>query len=452
MAVRAGITRSLLALCLLVASLALSAPALACTEDAMLDLIGALEAPDGYNQVYSGVRVNPPRPITSMTVAEVIAWQRQASKTAVSSAAGRYQVIRATLQNMVDKGVVSLGARFNARTQDKIGRHLLRQTGYRSGETSPAVANRIAGIWAALPQVSGPARGASTYEGIAGNHALVDATSYQKFMACEIDLASVERVTASIRNGLRFGITFDRLIEAIERNSERAITVAAEAAQTLLLAFFAIDLVWRGGKVFGGNTPLGDYVADTFFKVFVVTFFLFILTNAAVLAENLASWGAGIGEDITGRRGFSLGGYARDKFVLMFQYQEGVRFYPFPIVATVSIFSLLTCVVMALTMARVVLTYAHLMFSTMVGMIVISMGSLSPLTAQARRVIMKLIGHALEIIALNMILYLALDLAQETSSDAFPVVAAAQMFVLDVFVMILAWTLPASLARLARTR
>ncbi len=448
----AFIPRVLLALYLLVASLALGAPVRACTEDAMLDLIGALEAPGGYNQVYSGVRVNPPRPITSMTVAEVLAWQRQASKTAVSSAAGRYQVIRATLQNMVDKGVVSLGARFDARTQDRIGRHLLRGAGYRAGETSPAVANRIAGIWAALPQVSGPGRGISTYEGIAGNHAVVDATSYQKFIACEIGLAAVERVTASIRSGLRFGITFDRLIAAIEQNAQAAITRVAEAAQTLLLTFFALDLVWRGGKVFGGNTPPGDYIADTFFKVFVVTFFLFILTNAAQLAENLASRGATIGEEISGRAGFSLGGYARDKFVLMFQYQEGVRFYPAPMIATVTMLGWLTAIVMALTMARVVLTYAHLMFSTMVGMIIISMGSLSPLTAQARRVIMKLIGHALEIIALNMILYLALDLAREVSSDVFPVVAAAQMFVLDVFVLILAWTLPASMARLARTR
>ena len=418
----------------------------------MLDLIGSIEAPEGYNQVYSGVRVNPPRPITSMSVGEVLAWQRQASKTAVSSAAGRYQVIRATLQEMVDQGVVSSDARFNARTQDRIGRHLLRQTGYRAGETSPAVANRIADIWAALPQVSGPGRGASTYEGIAGNHALVDATSYQKFLACEIDLASVEKVSGAIRSGLRFGMTFDRLIEAIQRNSERAITVAAEAAQILLLIFFALDLVWRGGQAFNGSTPLADYVADTFFKVLVVAFFLFILTNAAGLAQELARWGARTGEEIAGREGFSLGGYARDKFVLMFQYQEGVRTYPVPIIATVSMLSLLTCVVMALTMAKVVLTYAQLMFSTMAGMIVISMGSLSPLTAQARRVIMKLIGHALEIIALNLILYLALDLAQEVSSDVFPTVAAAQMFVLDVFVMILAWTLPGSLARLARSR
>ena len=439
-------------LCVLIASLALTASVQACTEDAMLDLIGSLEAPDGYDQVYSGVRVNPPRPITSMSVGEVIAWQRQASKTAVSSAAGRYQVIRATLQNMVESGVVSLDARFDARTQDRIGRHLLHQTGYRAGETSPAVANRIAGVWAALPQVSGPRRGASTYEGIAGNHALVDATSYQKFLACEIDLAAVGRVTASIRNGLRFGMTFDALIAALQSNSESAITRAAEAAQILLLIFLAIDLVWRGGQSLIGNAPLADYIADTFFKIFVVMFFLFILRNAAVLAEGLGRWGAQTGEAFSGREGFSLGGYARDKFVLMFQYHEGVRFYPFPVKTTVSMFTLMTCVVMALTMAKVVQTYARLMFTSMVGMIVISMGSLSPLTAQARRVIMKLIGVALEIIALNMILYLALDLAQETSSDVFPVVAAAQMFVLDAFVMILAWTLPGSLAKLARSR
>ena len=117
-----------------------------CTESEMLDLIGSLEAPEGYDQVYGGVKLAPPRPITSMRVYEVIEWQREASRTAVSSAAGRYQVIRATLERMVERGVVHKNERFSPGVQDRIGRFLLRETGYRSGPISHKTANRIAGV------------------------------------------------------------------------------------------------------------------------------------------------------------------------------------------------------------------------------------------------------------------------------------------------------------------
>jgi len=161
--------------------------AMACTERTMLELIGTLEAPKGYDQVYSGVSVQPPRPITTMTIGEVLDWQRLASKTSVSSAAGRYQVIRGTLSNLVDQGVVSVDDIYNPRTQDRIGLHLLRSTGYRNGTTSPEVANRVAGIWAALPQIGGPEAGLSVYEGYAGNHALISAPSYQGVLDCSLD-------------------------------------------------------------------------------------------------------------------------------------------------------------------------------------------------------------------------------------------------------------------------
>ncbi len=140
--------------------------AMACTERTMLELIGTLEAPKGYDQVYSGVSVQPPRPITTMTVGEVLEWQRLASRTSVSTAAGRYQVIRGTLSNMVDQGVVSVDDIYSPRTQDRLVVHLLRSTGYRNGSTSPEVANR-----AALPLVSGPRKGLSAYHGIANNKA-----------------------------------------------------------------------------------------------------------------------------------------------------------------------------------------------------------------------------------------------------------------------------------------
>ena len=61
-----------------------------------------------------------------MRVDEVLDWQRQAVRGAsVSSAAGRYQIIRPTLQRLVDAGLVAPGAIFDAATQDRLAQHLL---------------------------------------------------------------------------------------------------------------------------------------------------------------------------------------------------------------------------------------------------------------------------------------------------------------------------------------
>ena len=162
-------------------------PTRACNETTMLDFIGSLEAPGGFDTVYYGVRIAPPRPITTMSVGEVLDWQRRTVRGgSVSSAAGRYQIVRPTLKRLVDTGVVSRGETFDAATQQRLGLHLLRETGYRAGDTSAATANRIAGVWAALPRIGGPGAGRSVYEGIAGNHALVKAGTYRGVLECRI--------------------------------------------------------------------------------------------------------------------------------------------------------------------------------------------------------------------------------------------------------------------------
>ena len=75
-----------------------------------------------------------------MRVEEVLAWQRNTVRQgSVSSAARSYQIIRPTLQRLVDQGVVSPSETFDAVTQDRLGRHLLRETGYRAGDTSAAI-------------------------------------------------------------------------------------------------------------------------------------------------------------------------------------------------------------------------------------------------------------------------------------------------------------------------
>ena len=112
----------------------------------------------------------PPKRLTAMRVDEVLAWQTQVRAAGnPSTAAGGYQIIRQTLDRMVKNGTVSRTALFNADTQDRLARSLIGECG--SSANRVRFANCLAGIWAALPLVSGPNRDRSAHHGIVGNRA-----------------------------------------------------------------------------------------------------------------------------------------------------------------------------------------------------------------------------------------------------------------------------------------
>ena len=124
----------------------------------------------------------PPVPLTAMTVAEVLAWQaeaiaayRRARNARVGySAAGRYQIIRSTLQSLVRVEIGAPADRFDAETQDRLGFALLERRGYRlwlGGHTrTAAFADSLSKEWASLPFNTGR----SFYDGDGhGNAALV---------------------------------------------------------------------------------------------------------------------------------------------------------------------------------------------------------------------------------------------------------------------------------------
>ncbi|MCG7626486.1 hypothetical protein MHM88_01610 [Epibacterium sp. MM17-32] len=130
----------------------------------LLDLIGSVEAPKGYDQVYGGTKLAPPKPITSMTVAEVLDWQdRSVAAGSASSAAGKYQVIRGTLRDEVRNGTVSMNDRFTPAVQDKIAVSRMNYRGlgaYQAGlidETE--FGQRLSMEWASLPALTTDRKG-----------------------------------------------------------------------------------------------------------------------------------------------------------------------------------------------------------------------------------------------------------------------------------------------------
>lgn len=130
---------------------------------AILALIRRAEAPQGYNSVYYGSKIQPPRPITTMTVAEVIDYQtRSVAAGSASSAVGGYQFIKKTLSGLVGSAVQS-GEIFGAAAQDRAAMALLRRRGFdrwAAGSLSDAqFAQNLSQEWAGLPAFTRDKRG-----------------------------------------------------------------------------------------------------------------------------------------------------------------------------------------------------------------------------------------------------------------------------------------------------
>ena len=153
----------------------------------LLDVIGNAES-SGYNTVYSGSRIRPYKPITQMTVAEVLQWQDDSvAAGSASSAAGRYQIIRKTLRGLVAKGAAAETDIYNQATQDNLARELLKQRGFNNfvngNKGLGAMAKSIAQEWASMPVIErtqGQQRivnpGESYYSGDGLNKSLIDTT------------------------------------------------------------------------------------------------------------------------------------------------------------------------------------------------------------------------------------------------------------------------------------
>lgn len=151
---------------------------------ALLDFIGGIEAPQGYGTIYANKQGNLRKPLTSMTVDEVLRDQPGWSRAYGSSASGRYQFMNKTLAGL--KQDLGLGGAqvFDANLQDRLGYHLLLRRGYAkfmAGEISlTEFGKRLAMEWASLPVLADTrgahqniTRGQSYYAGDKLNKSLV---------------------------------------------------------------------------------------------------------------------------------------------------------------------------------------------------------------------------------------------------------------------------------------
>lgn len=137
----------------------------------ILDLIGRHESDgaarsqgvsSGYDVVWGRIpAAHRPvaligRQLTEMTLREVLAWQGDVvARGSASSAAGRYQFIRATLDGTRLLAGIGLDAVFDAETQDKLAERLLDGRGWQKlvarQMTAETFADALAREWASLP-------------------------------------------------------------------------------------------------------------------------------------------------------------------------------------------------------------------------------------------------------------------------------------------------------------
>lgn len=413
----------------------------ACNEDTLLQLIGSLEAPGGYDTVYYGVRTHPPRPITTMSVGEVLDWQRSTVRAgSVSSAVGQYQIIRGTLQGLVDQGVVSRSDTFDAATQGRLGRHLLRETGYRDGDASPETANRIARVWAALPRVSGPGASASVYEGFAGNHSLVSADTYMGVLSCDIAVADVQREADTIRRGVRIGFEWDRLLDQMVETAMTLFIPVAAAASGMLLTLFLVDLVLRGGQwVIGSRSLLGGF-SGLVFRFGVVLLCMIVLMEPLALVDMIDGVARSLVQSDGGS--FALSDFAAARMALVYSLFEGLASYPFLIQTQVQVTALFIQLMLALQIAAIVYWSFRLLLVGAAGLLSIAFGGLRETTGISGRYLRSLVGSGFAIMAVLLVIGVFIDLAWMMRAELFPPAAAMGMVLLDVVMVVLLWMLP----------
>jgi hypothetical protein len=167
--------------CMLGGAAQATAQGFGANDTAFLNLVGDLEGPAGFATVYNGVPIAPPKPIDTMTIAEVLAYQEAIRAAGTeSSAVARYQIIYDTLNEAVDTLDLHPNLVFDGEIQTYLARHFMDRCGFYDPATPvPVLGDCLARVWAALPLFTGPYAGRSAYEGIAGNKALTDTATVE---------------------------------------------------------------------------------------------------------------------------------------------------------------------------------------------------------------------------------------------------------------------------------
>ncbi|MDQ2634393.1 MAG: hypothetical protein M3Y78_11730 [Pseudomonadota bacterium] len=149
----------------------------------LLNFIGKVESNNNYNAYFRHAgNTDSPR-LTGLTIRKVRAFQDDlVARGSRSSAAGKYQIIRKTLDGICRNLNLSGNELFDEAMQDLMAIRLLRERGldkFKAGRIGPETfANNIAMEWASMPVTTGPKAGHSFYDGDGLNKCLVSVADF----------------------------------------------------------------------------------------------------------------------------------------------------------------------------------------------------------------------------------------------------------------------------------
>ena len=129
----------------------------------LLAFIGGIEAPHGFDTVYGNNQAKLPKPLTSMTIDEVITAGPRWTRSFGSSAAGFLQFMRATLLRLKNQLCLTGKELLDGPMQMALGYELLKERGF--AEFMAGTESRTAfGLGLAQEWVSSPVL-TSTFKG-----------------------------------------------------------------------------------------------------------------------------------------------------------------------------------------------------------------------------------------------------------------------------------------------
>lgn len=419
------------------------------TADDLLNLIGRLEAPDGYNQYYGGIKEPPPRTLSFMTIAEVLDWQKRAARTSVSTAAGRYQIIRPTLERLVNAGVVDLNDRFSPQTQEKIARHLLKQTGYNDGDTDPGIANRIARVWAAFPIVDGLGKGSSAYEGVAGNTALITAEDYMAFLGGKITIDEIAKRSESLVRSINFIKMLDTVLEKAKETSQSIAKRLQGVGFSILWLLLSVTILFHGVRA-ALNAELNIFLADLIFRFILVALLSFYILYIADVLKLFEIWAERLATTLSHQDDINLGQYLYERSLIHIQLIEAAVIGGTLIEFCVGIVTALSWVIVLIAVASVIWHYASVYFSLSLSIVIIAFGALESMQQTAMNVFSLMTCSILRIAAVHIIFFIFYDIHKTTFSFSSALIGSGYILMMDVIFALFVITLPTHLAQMGR--
>jgi len=167
----------------------------------ILNEIGLKESRGDYNALVYGKNTPSRASLTNMTLQEVMNYQDgMVSRGHASTAVGKYQITKDTLDEFAKKTGVSLSEKFTPEIQDKIAAKILDEAGYSRfarGEISrDQFTNNVARRWASMPTTEGK----SFYDGIAGNKSLISLQSVQQLYSSSAALTAATNSLKDMQN------------------------------------------------------------------------------------------------------------------------------------------------------------------------------------------------------------------------------------------------------------